>query len=230
MSRWLVLCALAVLACSILSCTKEREPARQALLHRMELIRTNEGESSRGAFVVYVSPTDAVQAMKVQTPAGKMLKLTGAETLGEFQLSLPLQQYNRHFGQGDYLLFITPKAGGAVGAARPGNDIRRKLRISGSFPEYARIVRPAAGATGISLSPTISWKSSSAIKGIDVSLRNVKTGALLLEKNMGNRGNQVTLSGRTLVRNTAYEIMLEVRAKNGIHFSVTTQTFTTGSE
>jgi hypothetical protein len=85
----------------------------------------------------------------VDGPKGKRIWVNNAVDLNQILLSavnLSIDQFNRWFPEGDYMISYSPPAIGKL-----------KVRMTRNFPSTPAIVNPTDGAVNVSVNPLITW-------------------------------------------------------------------------
>ncbi|HSB04592.1 MAG TPA: Ig-like domain-containing protein [Thermodesulfobacteriota bacterium] len=160
----------------------------------------------------------------IDGPRGKRVWVNNAVDLNQILLSavdLSIDQFDRWFPEGDYLISYSPPAIGKL-----------KVRMTRNFPSTPAIVNPTQGAVNVSLNPLIAWGPLTNILSLRLMVKD--RAGLEFSIELPTNSTSYRLPVNLLKPNTQYELSLQVTAADsgGNGFLTTTSliSFTTEAE
>ena len=161
----------------------------------------------------------------IDGPRGKRVWVNNAVDLNQILLSavdLSIDQFNRWFPEGDYLISYSPPAIGKL-----------KVRMTHNFPSTPAIVNPTDGAVNVSVNPLITWGPLTNILSLRLTVKD--RAGLEFSIELPPNATSYRLPVNLLKPNTQYELSLQgttVADSGGNGFLTTTSliSFTTEAE
>jgi hypothetical protein len=135
----------------------------------------------------------------VDCPKGRRVWVNNTVDLNQILLSsvnLDIDQFNRWFPEGDYLITFSPPALGKL-----------KVRMTHNFPSTPAIVNPTDGAINVSVNPLITWGPLTNIFSLRLTVKDRASLEFSIE--LPPNSTSYRLPVNLLKPNTQYELSLQ---------------------